>query len=134
MENWETVSIPEKIIFHKSSIVMTEPGAGRHQIPYQNIVLAYIKVWDDDAGSYLEPEITEITPQMDGELILYDKEKKRWVIRTDKAGKKAGALLEELCIRAPYIIAGGQGWFDRSLESDYEMAGQMVGLMAEVWH
>lgn len=133
MENLETVCIPEKIVFYKNSITMAEKGKGTHRISYQDVVLAYLKVWDEVSGSYQEPEITEITPEMDGEMILYDKGHKRWIIRTEKAGKKAGALLEELCIHAPYIMVGGQDWFDRSLESDFETIGQMVGLMTEVW-
>lgn len=131
MENLETRIKPDKISFRKNFIMIKELKTGKYRILYKDIVLAKIRVKGDEEGSYQEPEITDITGNMEGDLILYDRQHTRWVIQPDRTGKKAGELLKELCIHAPYIMVGNQDWFDCSEEADFEMVGQMVSLMRE---
>lgn len=129
MENLKTKIMPEKVLFQENSIDVIEPETGKYRIAYEDIVYAYIRIRNREEENCLKPEITEITKETDGELILYDREHRQWVIGTDRVGKKAGTLFEELCIHVPYILAGGQDWFDCSEEKDFEMIGQMVNLM-----
>ena len=129
MENLENRIMPEKILFRKSFISLVEQERVKYRIPYKDIVVARIRVWDDKAKCYQEPEITEITGDMEGELVLYDRQHIQWVIQTDQSGRKAGSLLEELCIHAPYIMMGSQDWFNCSEEEDYKIIEQMVRTM-----
>lgn len=131
MENLEIRIVPRELLFRKRFITMTDEKTVKHRIFYKDIVLAYLQIWDEKAGCYLEPEITDITGDMEGNLILYDRQHCKWVIQTDQTGRKAGALLEELCIHAPYIMMGSQDWFDCSEEKDFEIIGQMVKTMRE---
>ena len=67
-------------------------------------------------------------------LILYDAGRRRIRIKTDLAGKTAGAFFLELAIRAPYILLGGQPWLCMEEEADYPQAGEMVRVMRqECW-
>lgn len=131
MENMEIKIEPEKVLFQKNLIVIEESKTGRHRILYKDIVFTYIRIRDDKTGEYQALEITDITGRTDGELVLYDREHRKWVIRADRTGQKAGALFEELCIHAPYVLAGGQDWFDCTSKQDFEMVGEMVELMRE---
>ena len=38
-------------------------------------------------------------------------------------------MLEELTMHAPYILAGGQEWFDEHDEKQFSEIGKMVGIM-----
>ena len=120
---------PEKILFRNKSIIIAESGNRKGKIPYEQIVTAFLSVQGGESGDCLEPEITEITGDMDGELILRDRANRRWEIRTDLTGETAGALLEKLCIHAPYVLAGGQSWSGETGEEDFRRLAEMVGLM-----
>lgn len=116
---------PENILFEDESVRVVDARTGKHRLFYSEIVLACLRVWDQKKKQYWEPEITDITSDMEGDLILYDKGHCRWEIRTDRSGKKAGSLLEEICIHAPFVMAGFQSWFDRSGRSDFERIAEM---------
>ena len=117
---------PERIVFGKSFIAAKTPQGERHRIFYKDIIWAYISVPDDRSGCCENPDIADVTENMEGTLVVYDKEQCRWIFRTDQTGQRAGGLLKELCIHAPYIVAGGQDWFDISNKADFDMIRQMV--------
>lgn len=131
MKELEIRMMPEKILFRKKHMVIVVSAAEKYQIPFSDIVWAYIRTGEDETGESREPELAEITEDTEGELILYDSRHIKWVIRTDKTGRQAGSLLKELCIHAPYIAAGGQDWFDLSEEPDFGMIEEMVSVMRE---
>lgn len=131
MENLEIRIMPEKVLFRENCIIITDSENGRYRILYKDIIYAYIRIQDSDTGECLAPEITDITKETDGELILYDNERRQWIIRTDRTREKAGMLFEKLCIHVPYILAGGQDWFNCSQEEDFKMIGQMAEIMRE---
>ena len=122
----ENCITPERIVFGKSFIAAKTPQGERHRIFYKDIIWAYISVPDDRAGCCGNPDIADVTEDMEGTLVVYDKERCRWIFRTDQTGQTAGGLLKELCIHAPYIVAGGQDWFDISNKADFDMIRQMV--------
>lgn len=133
MEGLEIRIAPEKVIFRKNHIAVAEPETGRNRIFYKDIVRAYIRI-HDETGGYLEPEIMDIARDTEGELVLCaGKGNGRWIIRTDRTGQKAGALFEALCLHAPYILAGGQEWFDGLDEEDFGTVGRMVDIMRECY-
>lgn len=131
MRESETKIMPGKVLFRKSQIVLEVSSAEKYRIPYREIVWAYIRTEGDEPDGGREPELAEITEETEGELIIYDRQRHRWMIGTGRTGKKAGALLKELCIHAPYIAAGEQEWFDHSEEADFSAVEEMVRLMRE---
>ena len=120
---------PRTIHFGSNSVTITDSQTGKYKIPYKEIVLVFIRIYDHETGDYQEPELTDITSDMEGDLILCDAEHCRWEIETELSGRTAGALLEELCIHAPFAVAGGQSWFDQENEGEFEEVREMVSLM-----
>lgn len=133
-ENLDITLRPVKISFTASCIKIADLNCGKYRVPYKGIVLACLCVCDGESDVGYEPEITDITGDMDGELILYDAGRRRIRIKTDLAGKTAGAFFLELAIRAPYILLGGQPWLCMEEKADYAQAGEMVRVMRqECW-
>ena len=112
MKDLETKMIPEKILFRKNHIVMETSQKEKCRIFYKDIVWAYIETKEINSEGIREPGLADITENTKGDLVFYDRLHCRWIVRTDKMNKEAGALLIELCMHAPYIAAGGQEWFD----------------------
>ena len=129
MENRNITLHPEKISFRKSYVGIKDAAYGNRRIPYKEIVLGYLRVRDQESGGYYKPEITDITRDMDGDLILYDYRHCCFHIRTDLVSETAGAMLGELTMHAPYILAGGQEWFDEYDEKQFAEIGKMVEIM-----
>lgn len=129
MEHSEIRIAPEKVLFRRNLMIITESETRRYKVPYKEIVYTYIRIWDDRKERCLTPEITDITQKMDGEWIFHDRENRKWTVLTHRMKEGAGALFKELCIHAPYVMAGGQDWFDSSEEKDMETVRQMVELM-----
>lgn len=121
---------PSGIRFTGSCIKLGDSRSGEYRIPYKDLVLAGIRIYDKASGSYYEPEVTDITKDMEGDLILYDFRHVRWQIRTEASGKRAGALIEELAVRRPGILIGRQTWADIENDEDFEEIGNMVRLMS----
>ena len=119
----------EKISLKRSYIGIKDTRYWNRRIPYKEIILGYLKVWDRESGGYYKPEITEVTRDMDGDLILYDYRHCCFHIRTDLVSETAGAMLGELTMHAPYILAGGQEWFDEYDEKQFAEIGKMVEIM-----
>ena len=77
-------------------------GVGR--FPYRNMAYAYLCICDKAEKMYWEPELVELGRDVDGELILYDSDCRRYRIRTKRLRRTAGSLLIDLAIHAPYIL------------------------------
>lgn len=126
MEDFEKRIEPDQIIFGKSFMTAEKSQGEKYRIFYKDIVWAYISVQNDRTGCWEEPDIADVTEDLDGELVVCDRKRCRWVMQTDRSGQTAGSLLKKLCISAPYIVAGGQDWFDISKKPDFDMVRQMV--------
>ena len=120
---------PEEVRFHKRCIRISDPVSGTYRLPYKEIVSAWLRVREGSNGGMIEPDISEVTDRMEGDLILYDIRRSRWKIQTGRTGRTGGAILLELALCAPYILQGGQRWIDLNDENDFTMAGWMVELM-----
>lgn len=126
MEESEKRIAPERIVFGKSFMTAMAPQGEQYRIFYKDVVWAYIGVPDDETGSYIKPDIVDITDGTEGEFVVWDKKRCRWIFRTDQSGETAGSLLAKLCMNAPYIVAGGQDWFDISDKAEFDMIREMV--------
>lgn len=123
---------PEKIRFTENCIKMTDSRSGRYKIPYKNLVQAWIR-GKDCTGAMYEPEITDITEDMEGELFIRDSKNCFFEIQTELTGKAAGRMLSELSVHAPYILIGKTDWInleDRELCAEIS---SMVKRMRECW-
>lgn len=121
--------MPEKIYFTKKCVQIVDTRMGKYRIPYGELVMAGIKIFNRESGACFEPEITEITEETDGELYLCNSENCYFLIRTERAGRTAGSLIEELSRRAPYILIGRQTWFDPDDDEAFAEVDSMVKLM-----
>lgn len=130
-ENLNITLKPEQIRFTGSGIKIKDSCGGRYKIPYKELVMASVEVFDEDSGIYYEPEITDITEEMEGDLLLYNNQHRLWRIQTDGLDKPTGTLLAELVRYAPYIIVGRQTWLDMEDAAAFAEAGSMVELMRE---
>lgn len=124
---------PQKICFAKNCIKITDSRTGSYEIPYRELVLAGIRIRDRETGGFYEPEITEITEDMEGELLLRDSGNCRFIIGTGQTGRAAGSMLSELSMHAPYILIGNQDWFDSNDKEEFGEVDGMVKLMRKFW-
>lgn len=131
MKDLENRISPEKIIFRKNHITVKVSQREIYRIFYRDLVWTYIRTFHTQDGNYEEPGIEDITEDTEGELVLCDKMRCSWIIETDQIGQKAGEIMRELCMYAPYVLAGGQDWFDRSEEADFDMISEMVKIRRE---
>lgn len=120
---------PEEIRFKKKYMEIRDSQYGICRIPYKEMVLAYINVRDEESDRCYRPDITEITKNMGRDLILYDSQHCCFNIQMDLTEKTAGAVLGELTRHAPYILAGGQEWFDEEDKEQFFRIGEMVEIM-----
>lgn len=129
MENKDIMLHPEKISFKRRCIKVKDIVYGECRIPYKEIIMGYVKIWSQESGGCHKPEIIDITEDTDGDLILYDYRHCCFHIQTDLVSETAGAMLGELTMHAPYILAGGQEWFDEHNEEQFAEIGEMVEIM-----
>lgn len=132
-KNLNIVLQPQKICFAKNCIKITDSRTGSYEIPYRELVLAGIRIRDEETGGFYEPEITEITEEMEGELLLWDSGNCRFIIGTEQTGRAAGSMLSELSLHAPYILIGNQDWFDSNDKEAFGEVDGMVKLMRGFW-
>lgn len=120
---------PKRICFGLSGMKISDLDCGNYKIPYQEMILAFIGAQDRKSVNYPEPDIMDITKDMEGDVILYDSGHCRWRIQTDLTGITAGMLLTDLAMHAPHIILGGHAWFDVNNEEEFAEAVRMVAIM-----
>lgn len=128
-KNLNIIFTPENIHFTEKCIQISDSRMGKYRIPYRELVLAGIIVFDKKSGDRFEPEITEITEEMDGELYFCNSRNRYFRVRTNCLGRTAGSLISELGRRAPYILIGKQTWFDPDDKESFEEVSNMVSLM-----
>lgn len=131
MKTYQSIVIlkPKRLLLSSNRIEITDNHMEQYQIPYRDLIFASLIITDGEKGLCYEPEITEITKDLEGDLILYDCWHTRWQIRLDGTGKRAGSLLSELATHAPHILIGRQTWVDMEDEADFEEISNMVKLM-----
>lgn len=131
MENRDISLEVKQVHFTKNSIRITDLYSGKHQILYKELMFACLSVSDRRTGACYEPEITEITENMEGDLLLYDTHRCCWRLKTNFIGKTAGMIFKELACNAPYMLLGGHPWLDIKNDKDFAEIKNMVSLMRE---
>lgn len=119
------------IRFTEKYIEIMDTCIGRHQLPYEDIVITVLRIYNQESESWYEPEVTEITSDMKGDLVIHDNRGGHWIIHTDLMEKTAGAMLSELVMQAPYILIGRQNWVDLGDENAFAEVSGMVDLMRQ---
>lgn len=122
---------PVDIQFTEENIEIADSRIGRYQLPYEDIVTAGLRVYDRESEEWYEPEITEITRDMEGDLVISDRTGCQWIIHMDLVKKTAEAMLSELVMHAPYILIGSQMWADLEDEDVFAEVSGMVDLMRQ---
>lgn len=120
---------PTDIQFTEKCIEIVDSHIGSCRIPYEDIVMSGLRIYDRELKDWYEPEITEITRDMEGDLVFLDSRGCRWVVYTELMEKTAEALLSELVMHAPHILVGRQTWIDLEDEDSFSEASSMVDLM-----
>lgn len=120
---------PTDIQFTKKWIEVVDYHTGRYRLPYEDIVQAGLRIYNQNSEGWYEPEITEITKDMEGALVIYDHQSCHWIIHTDLVGKTGQAMLSELAMRAPYILIGRPIWVDLEDADAFAEISDMVDLM-----
>lgn len=121
---------PKQLCLTSNEIEIIDCRMKQYRIPYGDLILATLIISNEEKGICCEPEITEITNELEGDLILYDCRHIRWQIPLKGTGRTAGSLLSELAAYAPHILIGKQTWIDIENEKDFEEIGKMVNLMS----
>lgn len=121
---------PKKIRFMEKYIKITDSYSRGYKIPYKNLVQAWIRR-KDGSGAVYEPDIMDITEDMEGDLFFRDSKNCCFEIQTELTGRPAGEMLSELSIHAPYILIGKPDWIDPEDEDMFTELSSMVSLMSE---
>lgn len=70
---------PEAVGFTETDMEMISSNRKKYKIPYEHIIIASLKTKDEVSGGWYEPEITDLTKDMDGELVLKDDKNCQWL-------------------------------------------------------
>lgn len=130
-KNLNIILKPTNIRFTEKNIEIIDSHIRRYQLPYEDIVTTALRIYNQESEDWYEPEITEITRDMEGDLVLRDNRRGYWIIHTDLMEKTAGAILLELVMHAPYILVGRQIWVDLEDEDAFAEISGMVDLMRQ---
>lgn len=124
---------PERIQLTRSDIRLVDSMTGRYKIPYKELLAARIRIKNQISGVYYEPEITEISRDMRGDLIFYDRRRYRWQIQMDLIDQAAGAILVKLAVRAPYIFLGRESiaWSEQEEQEAFAGIVHIVEMMRQ---
>lgn len=130
-KNLNIILKPTDIRFTEKYIEIMDSFIGRYRLLYENIVTTVLRIYNQESEDWYEPEVTEITSDMKGDLVFRDNKGVHWIIHTDLMEKTAGAMLSELVMRAIYILIGRQSWVDLEDENAFAEVSGMVDLMRQ---
>lgn len=129
----------DELVFAADALRITDVRRDEYVIPYEEIVIAYIAVCSGEESeteqslrdSYA-PEITDITKDTTGSLVIYNRQQNCFVIRMDSVGTvTAGQVIGKLTQYAPHALFGFQPWLNEYDDRQYEEILEMVDIMKE---
>lgn len=129
----------DELVFAADALRITDVQRDEYVIPYEEIVIAYIAVCSGEESeteqslrdSYA-PEITDITKDTTGSLVIYNRQQNCFVIRMDSVGAvTAGQVIGKLTQYAPHALFGFQPWLNEYDDRQYEEILEMVDIMKE---
>lgn len=121
------------VSFHKKCAKFRDTRNTEILMPYKELVVAYLEVGDERTGMATHPELAEITEALEGSLILYDREYRRIQLRSVRADVRAGAVLKQLAIHAPYLFFEYMPWMDQGDPDEFSRIREMVSVMRAVF-
>lgn len=131
--NYTCVSIHAgKISCGKKCIHVSDTRHVVFKFPYDEIIVAYIEVFDKESNTFYRPEITDLTENICGKLVLYDSRFCRFEIYPGKTGKTAGMILKQLAVHAPYIFLSYEPWLEEYDEKQFAEIKEMVSIMKDI--
>lgn len=116
-------------VFGDDALKIIDSRQKEYEIPYRDIVLAYI-VSRDGEGIRVH-EIGDITEDMKGTLIIFNRWQNRFVLQADPAEYTAGSVFKKLVVCAPHALFGFQPWLNEYDGRQFEEAVEMVDIMRE---
>lgn len=119
--------------FKRSYLILTDTQNMQITVPYRELVAAFLELHDERTGDVLHPDISEVTEEMEGCLVLYDREYRR--IRVHSAGREegTGAILKSLAVHAPYLFWDYMPWMDEGDQEEFFRIREMVSVMRAVF-
>lgn len=122
----------QSIQFKEDFIEITEITQEKFQLPYDEIIMAYIEIYDNATGEVYRPELADITEDTEGEVILCSLRNCRFRLEAERTGKRAGYILKQLALHAPYILMDSLGWLEEENVEEFAEAERMVSIMREL--
>lgn len=119
-----------KAEFKKNRVILTDKRNMEILLPYRELVAAYLEIRDKNTGQISRPELEDVTEDLVGCLILYDREYRRICVHT--TGVRAGLLLKQLAIHAPYLFLGYMPWMDEGDQQEFFRIREMVSVMRAI--
>lgn len=116
--------------FKKKRVILTDKKNMEISLPYGELVAAYLEIGDKITGQISRPGLEDVTEDMGGSLILYDREYRRICVHT--AGVRAGLLLKQLAVHAPYLFLGYMPWMDEGNQQEFFRMREMVSVMRAI--
>ncbi len=120
---------PADIRFAEKWVEITDPHIGEYQISYEDIVRVSLRVYEQGRTDWYEPEITEITKDMDGDLVICNRWRNHFVLKMDLAGSEAGGVFGEFVKHAPHALFGAQPWLNEYDSRQFKEVLEMVDIM-----
>lgn len=119
----------EAFVFGKDSLKVTDVHKEEYEIPYGEIVLVYIASCGEDG--ICAPELSDITEDTDGTIVICNSQQNRFEIRADLAEHAAGEVFKSLTEYAPHALFGSQPWLNEYDAGQFEEVLEMVDIMKE---
>ena len=123
----------QKTSFKRNHLILTDTGNTEIMVPYKELVAAYIEIPDKRTGHVIRPDISEVTEELEGCLVLYDREYRRIRIHPRGGGEGAGAILKQLAVHAPYLFWDYMPWLDEGDQEEFFRIREMVSVMRKVF-
>lgn len=119
----------------KSDMVLEKDGIqfekkGDIRMPYERIVWCYLQKRTPD-GSYRYYDLTDITGDMTGDIVLVDIDKDKYIFREKYLTASAGKVLEELLEANPACFAGYDSFSRHLYQTDFQEMVRACRLMRE---
>lgn len=126
--------IVRSIKFGKHMLKVKDVSGRTLEIPYEEMVMAYIEVCDKESENVSRVSLADISEDVDGELVICDLRHFRYRFLAVQTGKKAGFYLKQLALYAPYLLFDSESWLEEEDEEAFEEAKRMVSIMRELPH
>ena len=128
--NQQTLNIllcVEGLVLDGESIRLIDARLDEYVIPYEEIVLAYITSREGESVSI--PEFGDITEDMEGTLVIYNRHQNCYTIEMGAVKDTAGRVFCRLAEMVPHALLGSQPWLNVYDRKQFGEVLEMVDIM-----